>query len=180
MKPTDIHTKRRGFKPMVFVPIILIFLVVLWSIYFFRNGKNKTRTDIVQTDIPFKKQGTLSFLSANNDTIIVIDIEVADNNQKREQGLMYRSSLPANAGMLFLMDNEQIQSFWMKNTHIPLDIVFADAQKQIVSISPNTPTESTSSILSSKPALYVVEVNGGFCNQHGISAGDKIAFVIDK
>lgn len=177
MKSKNVHVKNRGFKPIVFIPIIIILLTVFVSILFLRN--KKTEMKVPQTDIPFQKQGTLTFVSAvSNDTIAVIDIEVADNNQKRAQGLMYRSSLPADAGMLFIHDAEEIQSFWMKNTFIPLDMIFVNSAKEIVTIHVNTTPVSETNYISTNPALYVVEVNAGFCNQHKISVGDKIEFAI--
>ncbi len=78
--------------------------------------------------------------------------------------------------MLFIMDREEIQSFWMLNTYISLDILFVDAEKRIVTIRPDTTPQSLDSVASDKPALYVVEVNAGFCKKHGISTGDRIEF----
>lgn len=128
-------------------------------------------------DIPFRKQGTLAFLSAEgNDTISVIDMEIADNDQRRARGLMYRKSMPENAGMLFIHDKPDIQSFWMKNTYIPLDMVFVDAEKTIVTIRANAQPLREWSYTSTKPALYVVEVNGGYCAKNNIAVGDKIEF----
>ncbi|MGV8962562.1 MAG: DUF192 domain-containing protein [Candidatus Saccharimonadaceae bacterium] len=133
------------------------------------------------TEPIFKKQGELIFLNKlETDTIATIDIEVADNDQKTAQGLMYRNSMSKNAGMLFFMRSEEIQGFWMKNTYISLDMIFVNRDKEIVTIHPNTTPLLESSYLSTSPALYVVEVNAGFCNAHHIIAGDKIDFTITK
>lgn len=131
--------------------------------------------------VAFNKQGQLSFLSAEKtDTLAVIDIEVADNNQRRARGLMYRESIPKNAGMLFIFEQEDMQSFWMKNTYIPLDMVFVNNNNQIVTIRHNTTPLQEWSYASTKPARYVVEVNAGYCRQNNIEEGNTIEFSINK
>ncbi|OPZ31854.1 MAG: hypothetical protein BWZ00_00375 [Bacteroidetes bacterium ADurb.BinA174] len=159
---------------------ILIVAAVV-AVLIFKKGKN---SDVFQTEsleIPFNKQGSLTFLSAdNNDTISTIDIEIADNNQRRARGLMYRKSLPADAGMLFIFDVEEIQGFWMKNTYIPLDMLFVNANNEIITIHANTAPLREWNYASTKPALYVVEVNAGYCIQKNITEGDKINFSIGK
>jgi len=79
-------------------------------------------------------------------------------------------------GMLFIFEVEEPQGFWMKNTIIPLDIIYVNAKKEIVSIAEDTQPFSEQSLPSKGPAIYVVEVNGGFCAQYGITAGYKIDF----
>ncbi len=93
---------------------------------------------------------------------------------------MYRSSMPQNAGMLFLMPREDIQGFWMRNTYIPLDMIFVNGNKQIVTIHANTTPMNENSYISTAPALYVVEVNAGYCNKNKFKEGDKIDFTINK
>ena len=80
------------------------------------------------------------------------------------------------AGMLFMMGTEEMQAFWMKNTIIPLDILYADSERRIVSIHKNTTPYSLDQIQSDKPALYVVEVNAGYTDRQGIVIGDFISF----
>jgi len=125
----------------------------------------------------FTKEGVLSFLEHDTaEEIVQIDIEIADTTAERTQGLMYRQSLPADAGMLFIFDSPRPLSFWMKNTYIPLDIIFVGETKEIVSIAKNTTPLSESPIPSGADAMYVVEVNAGFCDTHGIQQGDSITF----
>ena len=78
--------------------------------------------------------------------------------------------------MLFLMPTEEPQSFWMLNTYIPLDIIFANQSMEIVKIQANRQPQSLQSIPSERPAKYVVEVNAGFCAENGIVEGDRIRF----
>jgi uncharacterized protein len=125
----------------------------------------------------FTKEGELTFLSkTDRKKIITIDIEIADNAYEREKGLMYRHALPDNAGMLFIFEQSGPLSFWMRNTYIPLDIIFADKNRQIVTIQKNTNPLSYAQIPSKRNAKYVVEVNSGFCNKYGIAVGDYISF----
>ncbi|HJY81023.1 MAG TPA: DUF192 domain-containing protein [Candidatus Binatia bacterium] len=101
-------------------------------------------------------------------------MEIADTIQKRSFGLMYRRDLPELHGMLFLFPREEPLSFWMKNTPLPLDIIFIDTAHKIVSISQNTTPFSEQPLPSGSPAQFVLEVNGGFCQRHGIAAGDRV------
>ncbi len=125
----------------------------------------------------FRKEGELEFRKTDGKTQIrKIDIEIADNDRERELGLMYRKSMDDVKGMLFIFDVEEPQSFWMKNTIIPLDIIYVNSAMEIVKIHKNTTPFSESSIPSGKPATYVVEVAGGFTDRYGIAEGDKILF----
>lgn len=126
---------------------------------------------------PFTKEGALAFVGANGqDTLSLIDIEIVDTEAEITTGLMYRRSMPANAGMLFIFDRPEPRSFWMKNTYIPLDIIFIDDLQKIVTIQSNTRPLSEASVPSSRPAQYVLEVNAGFCQQHGITEGAFVSF----
>ncbi|MFA5971690.1 MAG: DUF192 domain-containing protein [Lentimicrobiaceae bacterium] len=168
------------------IAIILVLILVIVSMIIFVNPtpKHVKKSNITINDQPvvpskpvFRKDGELRFLNKKtNKVITTIDIEVADDDAEREQGLMYRDTMAENAGMLFLMDTEEPQTFWMKNTIISLDIVYADSERRIVSISKNCKPYSLDQIPSVKPALYVVEVNAGFTTQHGITDGDIISF----
>ena len=163
--------------------IVLLIVIVGITVYFLRKSGAETEleTQSEALDIPFRKQGELLFTSqVIGDTLAVIDIEVADNNQLRARGLMYRRLLPENAGMLFIQDMEEMQSFWMKNTYIPLDILFVNRDKEIVTIHANTTPLKEWNYASTEPALYVVEVNAGFSNRHNIGVGDRIEFIISK
>jgi uncharacterized membrane protein (UPF0127 family) len=127
--------------------------------------------------ISFKKQGEFYFLN-ESDTIKKIEIETAESQEKITQGLMHRTSMQFNQGMLFLFEQDERRSFWMKNTYIPLDIIYINSQLKIVSISENTQPLSTQSIPSAGPAQYVLEVNAGFCKTYSIVPGQSVDFII--
>jgi uncharacterized protein len=106
-----------------------------------------------------------------------VQVEVADTPETRARGLMYRRDLAVNAGMLFIFPNESEQHFWMKNTPLPLDMLFINAAHRIVGIVPDTRPFSTNPLGVDAPSQYVLEVHGGFCAAHGIAAGDRVEFV---
>jgi uncharacterized membrane protein (UPF0127 family) len=108
---------------------------------------------------------------------VTVQVEVADTPDARARGLMYRRDLGADAGMLFVFPDESDQHFWMKNTPIPLDLVFVGKQEHIVGIVREAQPFSTTPLGVGIPSLYVLEVNGGFCARHGINAGDPVEFV---
>ncbi len=102
------------------------------------------------------------------------DVELALTDRQHAQGLMFRRSLPADAGMLFVYPRERELLMWMKNTFVPLDMIFADAQGRIVSIAKRTVPQSLEVISSRRPAKYVLEVNGGVTDRLGIEPGDRL------
>jgi uncharacterized membrane protein (UPF0127 family) len=105
------------------------------------------------------------------------NVELAITDAERERGLMYRQVLDSNKGMLFVFPDEGIHPFWMKNTLIPLDIVWADSAGTIVFISQNVqPCKSVicPSVIPNKPAKYVLEINSGICQQMELKVGDKL------
>ena len=89
---------------------------------------------------------------------------------------MYRPKLPELQGMLFLFPREELLSFWMKNTPLPLDIIFINTAHTIVSIAQNTVPFSETPLPSDRPTQFVLEVNGGICQRHGIAVGDRVEF----
>jgi uncharacterized membrane protein (UPF0127 family) len=102
-----------------------------------------------------------------------VDAEIARTEHEVTRGLMYRTSMPADRGMLFRMPRREEQIFWMRNTCISLDMMFLDDDGTIVGILENVPTLNEEQRTVHKPSRYVLEVNGGFCKAHGIKAGMK-------
>ena len=90
---------------------------------------------------------------------------------------MFRKHMQENRGMLFVFPKEGIQSFWMHNTYIPLDMIFVNAKDKIVTIQNADKTLSDQTYSSIKPAQYVIEVNQGFSKKHGLKVGDKISWL---
>ncbi len=169
-------------KKKYFIITIAIILIIILSVIFLLNKSSRyikqNNIDKYNVEKPvFRKDGELLFISSdNNEVIIKIDIEIADTYESRMQGLMYRDTMAMNQGMLFIFETEEPQSFWMKDTYIPLDIIFVNSNRKIVKIQPENKILSQTSILSIKPALYVIEVNAGFCKKYNIKEGDIISF----
>jgi len=103
--------------------------------------------------------------------------EAADTPAKREMGLMNRTYLNEDAGMLFIFPTQQQQTFWMKNMRIPLDIVFITADNHVLEIYASVPpctSDPCALYTSSAPIQYALEVNSGFCSRNGIASGDPV------
>lgn len=107
-----------------------------------------------------------------------VEVEIAADDVTRAQGLMYRDRLRPHTGMIFFFPEEAANPFWMKNTLIPLDIIWIDGQKRIVSITTAPPCKADPcpSYPPAGPALYVLEVDAGVARQHGLNAGDVLKF----
>jgi len=105
-----------------------------------------------------------------------LNIKIADNDSARMKGLMFVKNLPENEGMLFIMEDEAQVNMWMKNTYIPLDMIFVNSNKEIVSMAENTKPLSTEIISSKNKVKYVLEINGGLAKKSGLKIGDKINY----
>ncbi len=142
---------------------------------FFLKEKPAEHSNIELATVSFVKEGEVTFLK-NGQPYKKIEVEIAENEAERAKGLMFRSSIPDSAGMLFIFERSEPQGFWMKNTSIPLDIIYVGSDKKIVSIAENTKPFSEESIPSMGNAQYVVEVNAGFTKRNNILSGDVISF----
>ncbi|WP_306146090.1 DUF192 domain-containing protein [Roseibium sp. MMSF_3412] len=102
-------------------------------------------------------------------------VEVAVSAPERSRGLMFREEMAADDGMLFIFEKEGDRYFWMKNTPLPLDIIYIDAAGKIVSIAADTTPFSEQTIPSGAPAKYVLELNAGTSAERGIVVGDTVS-----
>ncbi|MFC0679984.1 DUF192 domain-containing protein [Lysobacter korlensis] len=107
-------------------------------------------------------------------------VEVADDDAERARGLMFRDVLPAGQGMLFLHEEEEPQAYWMKNTRIPLDILYFDSSRKLVSqqrdVPPCTAGDRCPPYPSNAPARYVLELNAGEAAKMKLEDGTEILF----
>ena len=104
-------------------------------------------------------------------------VDVADNDQERAKGLMFVESMEDSNGMLFIYPDEAIRGFWMRNTLIPLDMIFADSNLMVIDINKNALPCGTGTCpvyYSKAPAQYILEINGGLSDAFNISLGDKV------
>lgn len=108
-----------------------------------------------------------------------LELEVAETPLERKRGLMYRERLPVDQGMLFVFPEEDERGFWMKNTLIPLDMIFIDRDGKIINIEeaqpePNTPDRELKTYRSEGEAQYVIEANSTFTEEYGVKEGDRV------
>ena len=126
--------------------------------------------------------GLLLFVAACSTQPLVIfesnqlSVEVADTFEERAQGLMFRESLARNTGMIFVFEQEQKHSFWMKNTLISLEMIHIDENLEVVDILHAVPCEQDpcTTYVPQKESLYVLEVNKGFSEKNNIHISDKV------
>lgn len=105
-----------------------------------------------------------------------LSVAIADDAIEREKGLMFRDRLDANSGMLFIFEKDLAGCFWMKNTRIPLDIIWLDESKKVVYMHEHANPFDETSICPDKTATYVLEVNAGQAREYGIALGAELAF----
>lgn len=154
-----------------------ICVISLLCVFIFSCKEDKKHSKVTTVEIKFKQEGELSLLKASNDSLIKsLNIEIADDDYQTETGLMYRKSMEDNQGMLFIFTDSQYRYFYMRNTEIPLDIIYIDQNKTIVSIQKNAKPYDETSLPSEGPAKYVLEINGGLSTKWNLQKGDKIEF----
>jgi uncharacterized membrane protein (UPF0127 family) len=134
--------------------------------------KTKTKPSSGIIEPTFVHEGDLT-LWRGETPLAKLRIELAESPNELQYGMMYRKSVPDTTGMLFLMPQEDFQSFWMKNTYVSLDIIYLSSQGTVVSIQKNAQPLSEKSLPSEGPALYILEVAGGYTDAIGLQPGDR-------
>ena len=140
---------------------ILIVFLVIFLIGCSKNNDKNLATLFIETD----------------GKSVPVKVEIVDDDAGRMTGLMFREKLEEDEGMLFVFEDENYRSFWMKNTLIPLDMIFIDGGLKIVDIKNEVPCKEDPCALyaSKKPARYVLEVNSGFTGKNSIREGNSIS-----
>jgi uncharacterized protein len=123
-----------------------------------------------------EESGPVVRIETADGTEVVVPVEIADSPEERQVGLMNRESLPEDAGMIFLFEEDESGGFWMKNTLIPLSIAFADADGTIVSILDMEPCEADPCEIYEPGVFYrsALEVNQGAFSRWGVQEGDRL------
>ena len=125
-------------------------------------------------EVPFQKETVRIIAPAYENPVATLDVEIADTNKKRTRGLMYRTDLADNAGMLFLFPVRRKISMWMANTVIPLDMIFIDKSGTIREIVGNAVPFSHDEIISKDSVSAVLEIKGGQAERLNIRVGDIV------
>lgn len=150
----------------------LVFAAGSWFVL----GCSKPPTPQPASQSPAQKP-TVAFYPSTGAPPWPVSVELAKNDQDRARGLMYRRELSPNSGMLFLFEAPEIRRFWMRNTLIPLDMIFLNERKVVVGIEENTIPHDETSRGPDQPAQYVVEVAGGEARKHGVTVGCRAEFL---
>lgn len=168
-------SKRRKPNKIEIVGIVVILVIAILLLY-----SNLSSKKPANKEYKFHKDGELTFMDSTGQSLVKIDIQIANSEFDRALGLMFRKSMQMKHGMLFIFPIEKIQSFWMENTEISLDMIFVNKNKEIVTIHKNTKIMSDQTYNSTKPAQYVIEVDAGFCDKFNVKVGDKISWITDN
>jgi uncharacterized protein len=104
----------------------------------------------------------------------LLEVEIADTAASRTRGMMWRTSVPQGTGMLFIFPEEQVQKFWMRNTLVPLDMLFLDRNGQVVGIVAQAEPQTVDNRSVGRPSLYVLEVAGGWAEKAGVVPGARV------
>ena len=138
-------------------------------IFLFLSGQSFT---VVDLDRDLKKSSLI--VSTSKKTCYLLSIWVAHSVKEKARGLMYVRNMPEQSGMLFVYTESDQRSMWMKNTYIPLDIIFIKNSETISSIARDTEPLSLKNIRSTEPVNYVLEINAGMTKKMGIVPNDKV------
>ena len=152
--------KLKNYKFLFFINFIIL------GIFFNHNVE-------ACSNIKFAKKDIIIVSKVNNQKIR-FKVEIADTDLKRKTGLQCKTKMELNEGMLFIWKTEDFRSFWMKNTSIPLDIIFINKAYEIIDIFYNAKPYSLKSISSNKKAKYVLELNKGVFDSYRLNLLDRI------
>lgn len=155
-----------------------LFGIVILGLLVLQTSCKENSKKVIKTEpIIFKKEGELTIFAVDKDSIKAkLDIEIADSDYETQTGLMYRSSMEENQGMLFVFPTTAMHSFYMKNTEFSLDILFIDENQKIATIEANAKPYDETGISSQVPVKYVLEIDAGLTNKWGLKVGDNIEF----
>lgn len=148
--------------------IVILSIILIGAIVF-----------LIISQIVKSEKKNLTVITASNR--YSLSVEFARTFEEQQTGLMNRKSMPQDAGMLFIFSVSKVQSFWMKDTYIPLDIIFLDENKTVVNVAENAQPcvdqgNNCPVYLSSAPSLYVLEVNSGWTKAHNVNTKTTIEF----
>lgn len=157
--PSNTRWRKQQYSQVILVGVLLVGLA--FGVYWYAGYREKASL------LP------VTFGSGTQQTSRVY-LEIANTPSEREKGLMFRKSMEEDRGMLFIFPVERQQSFWMKNTYIPLDMIFVSSQFEVVGIVENATPFSEEQRSVPGVSQFVIELNGGRAKELGIEAGDEV------
>ncbi len=166
--------------PIIFISIAILGSLQIWIVFdcMSKDGDlGLLNCTLANDNLSIRHDEPKLFIQSRDSTSLVY-VEIADEPNERSQGLMFRENLEWDRGMFFVFEDERILSFWMKNTLIPLDMLFIDTDFRIVDIKENAPPckeDPCPSYPSKQSAKYVLEVNSGFVLENNIKIDDMVS-----
>lgn len=161
-------TMKKTKKPILLLIGLLIVIV---------SCKEDSKKVIKTAKVTFTKEGTLTIYKAETDTVLTtLDIEIAESDYETETGLMYRTGMAENQGMLFIFPDVKPHFFHMRNTEFALDIVFLNEDLKIASFQENTQPFDEKLLPSEVPIKYALEINAGLSEKWLLEVGDRVEF----
>lgn len=164
----DIRQIRKGAFGFIAISLMLTFLVC--------SDRDRAQTDQQNLGDAEEQESDSRNLHTIRIDGILLKVEIAQDEETRMHGLMYREDMPEDEGMLFVFSEQRILSFWMRNTFIPLDIAFINTEGLIVDIKRMEPLDESRQYISLAPALYALEVNAGWFEKNKIKIGSEVLF----
>ena len=156
------------------VTLMLVILLATTALAFAQSEGSSSVESPMTTQLEASPLPILTITNSVGEEVPV-RVEIADTDAEWQAGLMGRTTLAGDAGMLFVFDQEQTLSFWMKDTLIPLSIAYIDAEGRIVDIQDMQPLDDIPpQYVSAEPAQYALEVNQGFFEERGVTVGDMV------
>ncbi|WP_438961986.1 DUF192 domain-containing protein [Nonlabens sp.] len=152
-------------------------IISIFAITALSSCRHKEANILTDADITFTKEATGYLIKkGTQDTIQTLDLEIADTDYDVQTGLMYRTSMKNNQAVLFIFQEEQPLSFFMKNTLIPLDIIYLKADGTIDSFAKNAKPMDETLLPSAGPAQYTLEIKAGLAEKWGLDIGDSLVW----
>ena len=146
----------------------------MFGVLYACNNQKDNREKKKAAEITFTKEGHLQIMDTAGIKKAEFDIEFATDEYEQQTGLMYRTRMKDNQGMLFIFEEEKPHYFYMKNTYIPLDIIFVAADSTIVHIAKDAQPLDETVLPSEKPARFVLEIKAGLSDAYHINEKDKL------
>tara|TARA_B000000460_G_C21355050_1_gene322921 strand:+ start:197 stop:694 length:498 start_codon:yes stop_codon:yes gene_type:complete len=128
----------------------------------------------------FTKEGEIYIVNTEKDTLKHLEVEVAKTAQEQATGLMFRRTMKENRGMIFVYFTERPRYFYMKNTFIPLDLIYVNGENKIVEFNENATPLSEETLPNNIPSQYVLEVNGGKVSEWGLQLNDSLIMHLEE
>ncbi|MFT4838366.1 MAG: uncharacterized membrane protein (UPF0127 family) [Nonlabens sp.] len=155
-------------------PMHKFFLSWLALACLFTGCKPNQEEEMRSKDWCFKPEATLQLIATTTDTLKELQVELADTDYSIQLGMMYREELTEDQGMLFVFEEDTPQFFYLKNTEVPLDIIYITGNKRVDSYSLNAKPKDETLLKSKGAAKYVLEVKAGMVEQWGLKEGDLV------